>query len=237
MGHLIAEITYFCPAKCGFCIVEKSNAKMSLQEFCEVLSVFSKLCDKLTISGGEPSTVVDLSEYVSIAKELGYTVTVVTNAFNPKIVLSTEADLIEVSLDGFGENHESSRGIVGIWKNVLKLLEDERSIIRFTLNDNNLQDLVLLRKTFKDKEILVMPQKGIKVSQKTILEVINKDLGKLPVRCPVGKQFVVTPYGEVLPCIFYRKSLGHFKELDLVLKNLTNVKKYPCSSYYWWSQL
>lgn len=236
MGHLITEITYFCPAKCSFCRVEKNEAKMSLQTFSDVLSVFKKCCDKLTISGGEPSTLVDLENYVSLAQELGYTVNVVTNGFNAKNVLSTTADMIEVSIDAYGEKHDQSRG-TPLWKNILKLLEDERSVIRFTLTDQNLDDLRRIKKEFKDKIILVMPVRGSKVSQKTILAVINEDLGSLPVRCPMGKQFVVSPYGEVFPCIFYRKSLGFYREIDSVFRKAKEVGKYSCGQPYWWSEL
>ena len=232
--HLIVEITNSCPAKCSFCVVKKERRKKSTIE----IPTFTKILDliepsKITISGGEPSIVNNLESYVNIAKTYG-SVTVVTNCFNPQKIIESGADFIQVSLDAYGEKHDESRGIEGLWKRCMYVLENtENSFIRFTLTDSNFDDLRKLKKTFPDKKILVMPEFFTGVSPAFLRKVKEEKLGILPSRCPARRQIVITAELDVLPCPLYRLKLGNLIENPLeAFEKFENINQYPCGREY-----
>jgi len=232
--HLIVEITNSCPARCSFCVVKKERRKKSTIE----IPTFIKILDlvepnKITISGGEPSTVGNLESYVNIAKAYG-SVTVVTNCFYPRKVIESGADFIQVSLDGYGRKHDESRGIEGLWERCVYVLENtENSFIRFTLTDSNLGDLRKIKEAFPNKKILVMPEFFEGVSPAILRKVKKERLGSLPSRCPVGKQIVITAELDVLPCPLYRLKLGNLLENPLeALEKLDSLDPHPCGRVY-----
>ncbi len=256
--HIVAEITYTCPAKCPFCPLkeEKYRRPMDLHRYRIVLELFSvyfygrrKL---LTISGGEPTVSRNLKRYVEIAKEVGYRVTVVTNGWNPERILEAKPDFVQISLDYFEGRHNLSRKLE-LWHNIIKLLEYVKEgkingFIRFTLMDDNLQDLVSLRTRLdslglNDIKIFAMPVRGDSErapSKETILKAMKYAI--LPSRCPAGRgMFVVTPDFRVLDCIFHRKELGRFEKFTIdevrrIVEEGRKVKEYPCGEPYWWSK-
>lgn len=257
--HLVAEITYNCPAKCSFCPLKLSqnNTTMSLQKYMKALELFSEYFDSkrklLTISGGEPTTVKELPYYVKIGKKLGYTVTVITNGWNPERVVVAKPDFVQISLDYFGTKHDSIRGIE-LWNRVYILLKKIKAgkiggFIRFTLMNDNLDDLKTLKYFLEamglnNMKIFAMPIKGNSEkapSREDILEA--KEYAILPSRCPAGKgMFVLTPDMRVMDCIFHRKELGKFKEFTIgELENIVSkgreIEKYPCGEPYWWAEV
>lgn len=256
--HIIAEITYHCPANCSFCPLknEGSVKTMNLRKFELVLHLFSTYFHNskrwlLTISGGEPSTVLKLKEYVDIAKEKGYTVTVVTNGWNPEKILEAKPDFVQISLDFLDAKHNMSRKLE-VWHKILKLLNyikegELKGFIRFTLMDGNLTDLIQLRERLdnlglNDLKIFAMPIRGTdnSPSREQILKAMKYAI--LPSRCPAGKgMFVVTPDFRVLDCLFHRQELGRFnkftlRELGEIVDNGKKIDRYPCGEPYWWAE-
>jgi MoaA/NifB/PqqE/SkfB family radical SAM enzyme len=232
--HLIAEITNSCPAKCAFCVVKrerKGKSSIDLQTFRDVLDIFEP--NKITISGGEPSTVSDLEKYVNLAKTYG-SVTVVTNCFNPAKILACDADFIQVSLDAYGNRHDEVRGIDGLWENAVYILRSTKnSFIRFTLMDSNIDDLRRIRQEFPEKKIFVMPEFHSKIKPTTLRAVKEEKLGILPSNCPMGKQVVITAELDVLPCPLYRRRLGNLrKDPHKAIEKLGKLRPYPCGKHY-----
>lgn len=232
--HLIVEITNSCPAKCSFCVVKKERKEKSsieLPMFRRILDLFEP--DKITISGGEPSTVNDLEKYVNMAKAYG-SVTVVTNCFNPVKVLESNADFIQVSLDAYGKKHDEIRGIDGLWERAVFVLKNAKnSFIRFTLMDSNIDDLRRIKEEFPEKRILVMPEFYSDVSS-TVLRIVKEEkLGILPTNCPMGKQIVITAELDILPCPLYRLRLGNLLEdPHRAFERLEKLRPYPCGKRY-----
>lgn len=254
MVQVIYEITWACPCKCRFCTVPKSsfNYVVPTTEYEKVLRLFKRYfrCDlAVVISGGEPSIVPNLRDYVDIARGLGYEVTIVTNGYNAGNVLRAEPDLIEVSIDYFGESHDKVRGVEGLFSRAMGLvfrasMRGIPVVVRSTAMRGNIDDLLKMREYMdgnglRDVPILVMPVRGspeLKPSKQQLLELVRRDGIYISNNCPAGiSSFVVTPEREVLACIFYRKKLGRLRritkrELDKVVVEGAKIPRYPCEN-------
>jgi len=239
--HLIFEITHKCPAKCPQCPLKTNRTTIDVTTFGKAINMFRNVPSRrylLTISGGEPSVLDNLAEYVREGKNTGYTVTIVTNGYNPERVVSAKPDAIQVSIDYYGKRHDENRG-VKLWDNIQYLLRKiERGEVagfaRMTLTKDNIQDLKKVYENF-DVPILAMPIKGN--HNKTPTEEQIKEAKKyaiLPKTCPVGKgQFVLTPELRALDCIFTRNFVGSLNPADAnsfeeLVKKYGKLDPYPC---------
>jgi len=259
MVQVIVEVTYECPGRCAFCPVRRLGLRgsMDVETFFRVLLLFRRVFgvdntrawgDQLAavISGGEPSVLPNLWEYVRAARIAGYSVTVVTNAFHPVRVVMAEPDVVEVSVDYFGAKHDQSRGIQGLFDRAMTLLalavkRGVTAVVRATAMRDNVFDIIMLREYLDacglgEIPILVMPVRGApelspSEDQLTLLRrrgIILSD------SCPAGvSSFVVTPKLEVLPCIFYRVPLGRLErlteeELREIVERGAKLPRYPC---------
>ena len=250
MVQLIFEITWNCPCRCPFCPVPKSLEVLPLTDFARTLELFKQYYKDdeyaVVISGGEPGTVVFLKKYVDTARRYGYTVTIVTNAYNIRNILEAHPDIIELSIDYFGEKHDKTRGLPGLFNNAMKLVTIATRlgipvVIRSTAMKDNIYDILKLRKHLDENglniPIITMPVRGAPELKPTEQQL--QELGKtqgiyLSDNCPAGiSSFVITPNREVLACIFYRKKLGQFwrytkEELDEILENGRKIPRFPC---------
>jgi len=242
MIQVIVEITHYCPCRCPFCTVPKSKKVMPLEHFRRALECFKEFFQEemsVVISGGEPSVVDNLRDYVMCAKELGYMVTVATNAYNPSKVLEAEPDLIEVSLDYFGKKHDSVRGVKGLFDNAMKLVRvaSGRVVIRSTAMRDNIADIISIRKYLDDSiPVIAMPVRGAPdlAPSPDQLEVLERHGVIVSDNCPAGvSSFVVDPDLNVLACIFYRKKLGQLRnftkeELRKIVDEGAKIPRFPC---------
>ena len=251
MVQLIFEITWNCPCKCPFCQIPKVNKILQLSDYRKVLGLFRRYYEDdeyaVVLSGGEPSIVPSLRRYVEVAQELGFMVTIATNAYNIENVLGSRPDLIEISIDYYGRKHDELRGVEGLFDNAIRLLERASeegipTVVRSTLMKDNLRDILELRSFLnnsglEETPILVMPVRGVKElkpTQQQIMRLQRYEGIYLSDNCPAGlSSFVVTPELEVLPCIFYRKRLGRFwkftkEELDEIVREGAKIPRFPC---------
>lgn len=244
--QLIFEITWKCPARCPFCTVPRGDVVMPLDLYERALGLFETLGEEISVvlSGGEPTTLPFLDRYVRIAKERGHSVTVVTNGFFPDTALNSGADLIEVSLDYWGEKQDEVRGVKGLWRNIQYLLERGRGkvVIRATLLHDNFEDLLKIHEAYHDVPMFVMPVRGyILKPKKEHLEALAKlENVYIADTCPAGiSSFVIAPglnpekELDVLACIFYRRLLGRLidftrAELMTILKEGRKLPRFPC---------
>jgi len=254
MVQVIAEITYVCSCKCPHCPIKKLNLEgklLPLKDYERALGVFRRHFDDdeyaVVLSGGEPGTVPSLKKYVDAARRLGYTVTVVTNAYNIRNILEARPDVIELSIDYFGEKHDRTRGVRGLFNNAMNLATTATRlgipvVIRSTAMKDNIQDILELRKYLdnnglSEMPIIVMPVRGapeLKPNNHQLQELVKHEGIYLSDNCPAGiSSFVITPDREILACIFYRKKLGQFRrftkeELDEVIKEGAKIPRFPC---------
>jgi len=224
---------------------------MRLGDFEKSLKLFQEAgADKVVISGGEPSIVSNLDHYVFLAKRMGYVVTVATNGYYPHRVLEADPDAIQVSIDYYGEKHDHTRGVHGLFENAWKLVKTAHLrepapevMIRTTLLGDNFKDILHIRKRLdqegmEDVPILVMPIRGVgvKIDQQLLVRLSQTEGILIADSCPAGKEsFVITPEMDVLACIFYRKKLGKLrnfdhKELQEILENGESIPRFACET-------
>lgn len=246
--QVIAEITWMCPAKCPQCPVRKhdSTKTMGLGVFGAVLDFFSGIAESIdgvkavVLSGGEPTILPSFEEYVRIAKEKGFSVTVVTNGFGVSNILKSNADVVELSIDYYGEEHDYARGL-SLWDKAGKILREFKGevVIRSTLFQDNYKHILMIRdwanSIRKGTQILVMPVRGGEPVPKHLVEKMRKERGvSVSDNCPAGiSSFVVTPELEVLACIFYRKILGRLlsfnkEEAEAILEMGSRLPRFVC---------
>ena len=213
---------------------------MSLEDYKRVLDVFRDWVYQkhgkderlyLIISGGEPSIVNNLRDYVDLAKELRYIVTIVTNAYNPYNVINSEPDLIEVSMD-FADprKHDFHRGVVGLWDRAKFIIENYRNVcIRSTWIKTNTNDIIKIKKMFKcpvvaSPYIFQRNGKYYKLSFDLMTKLKFKINGIItPKQCDHSRFATVDPYMNVLLCPFVRINVG-----ELSFRTLNKLSEIIC---------
>jgi len=248
--QVIVEVTWECPAQCIQCPLRNMSGKgktMSPETFGAVLSLFSKAFPNneksVVISGGEPSLLPNLQEYVSEGKRRGYYVTIVTNGIGVENILkTTSVDLIELSIDYFGNGHDRARGLP-LWDKAERIITEYKGelVIRSTLFKDNYDDILKIRDWVntlrKDIPVLVMPARGFETASEEVVERLSREQGiSVSDTCPAGiSSFVVNPDLEILACIFYRRVLSRIRRFDIgeVIEALINGKempRFPCKN-------
>jgi len=225
VATLIVEITHRCPCNCVECPIPENVKKhgkiMDISEFSYVLRLFADRFpdeDKyLIISGGEPSIVPNLSDYVSVAHMLGFRVTIVTNAYNPNALLRSGADLIEVSIDYANpKKHDSYRGVMGLWDRAVELARKLYPVVavRSTWFGDNTEDIIKLADIFRDR-VVCMPAvyRTGNIYRKLDMDWITKLKLKyhgvvIARECDHSRFATVDPDLNVLVCPFVRINLG-----------------------------
>jgi MoaA/NifB/PqqE/SkfB family radical SAM enzyme len=158
LAYAVYCCTARCNLRCGFCEWwKKREPELSTQE---ALRVIAELADfgvrVLDFSGGEPTLRRDLSLLASKARDFGVFTILSTNGtlLNAEKAdeLSKSFDVINVSLDGFREEHDASRGVQGTYERVmegLKLLSERKRAkigIDLTITRRNLHQIIPLFK-------------------------------------------------------------------------------------------
>jgi len=229
MPTVVIEITYKCPLNCPNCPI--ANLKLNsgilpLAKFAHYLDFADRLFSSeekgefyCIISGGEPSIVNNLREYVRIAQDRGYRVTVVSTGFNPETLLSCNADLLEISLDySTAEKHDTHRGFIGLFSRATRVIrESSNSVIRSTYYVHNYLDIINLALNYRDRYVFVMPE-IIKASngeyyKRQILSAHLKFFKRcsniiLPRGCNHLKFITIDLFGNCLLCPFCRVYIG-----------------------------
>lgn len=124
------EITNRCNMDCSFCSTRNARrnngTETSTEEALKIIHELHELGTKmLHISGGEPTLRRDLDEIINVAHENGMLVAFTTNGTASKETMKklTNADLIRVSIDGFGKSHDELRKSPGAFEKAIKTVE------------------------------------------------------------------------------------------------------------------
>lgn len=130
--HMVWLATDACTARCMHC--SSNSAKRSPHELntSEAKAMIDQLVAAgvidLGISGGEPLLRRDMLEIVAYAKQRGMTVGIASNGakLSPRRaaqLAATGLDRLQVSLDGFAEQHDKLRRWPGLFDRVLKTIQ------------------------------------------------------------------------------------------------------------------
>jgi len=247
--NLYVEITNLCNANCPHCPVPKDKKhSMSVDEFYNVVSKFKEFFDDVgvVISGGEPSLLRNLKDYVQAAKKLDCRVTIATNGTRMQNVLEAEPDAIEISFNSFNREDEDAIMRAPLFLRKLQGLilaaeadlgDGPMLIVRYTLTSYNFDGLLKLR-SFLDSindtiPIFVVPIKGVDKQLKPTIEQLYSaaKIENVFVEnyCPAGKTFfAVDVYGNVMSCFLTRHVLGTVSELEKVIEAGKQVRPFEC---------
>jgi len=138
-GRGLFQLTHFvtaaCDARCAHCfyMVNRCTRELTLDEIRKVARSIGKL-PFLLLSGGEPFLRRDLPEIVeAYFRETSFSnISIPTNGLRTEEILGAVERIcaispnlsfsLSVSLDGFGEIHDSLRGVSGIYAQALRTL-------------------------------------------------------------------------------------------------------------------
>lgn len=139
--NLVVSVTYRCNSRCQTCNVWQRDAdELSLKEWRRVFRKMGRAPYYITFSGGEPFLRQDLIELVKSAYEncQPAVITIPTNGLLSRIIPSWVEGILEVtpqaqvivnlSLDGVGQEHDAIRGVLGNYQRALETWEGLRAI-------------------------------------------------------------------------------------------------------------
>jgi len=148
-------ITFKCNAKCEMCNVwnMENNNEIGINELQSILSdsIFNKI-KSVGISGGEPTLISNLSDYVRIMIEKLpnlESIYLITNGFNTNRILEQCRNIykitkqnnvyfhISISLDGYGHIHDKIRNVPGVFKKTLKTILEIKNNLRLYADSYN----------------------------------------------------------------------------------------------------
>jgi radical SAM protein with 4Fe4S-binding SPASM domain len=137
---LIYQVTRKCNSKCSFCSIWKQDHsnELTVEELRKLFSdpFFSEI-RWINLTGGEPFIRKDLAEVARVMHEelpSLLMIAIPTNGFGTSSVLKGTKELLEVlkgqemlsvnvSIDGIGEAHETSRGVPGCFNRAMATLK------------------------------------------------------------------------------------------------------------------
>lgn len=116
------ETTYRCNMNCCFCneknlITEEMDTRRALEMVKELDRLKTNV---ILLTGGEPTTRKDIDVIMDSIRKTGMTSIFTTNGLTIKKNLKTllKADMIRLSVDGFGEVHDRIRGTQGAFQKI-----------------------------------------------------------------------------------------------------------------------
>ncbi len=194
-------VVYCCTARCNLRCVFCDWWKRSIPELNtnEALKLIDNLCDfgvsVIDFSGGEPLLRKDLELLALRAKDYGVYTILSTNGTliddQRAKRLSKAFDIINISLDGFEETHDTTRGVKGVFKEVLRALKALKNLdvkvgIDLTIYKGNAHEILSLFTWLKDKVDFVSfqpimpypPSEGVKPELRDV-DIIVEGLLKL----------------------------------------------------------
>lgn len=135
------SLTYKCNSRCSTCNIYKKDVKsMSLDEYEKVFKSIGRSPYWFTLSGGEPFLVPNIVEIATLAYKIckPAMLNIPSNGIlTSKIVESVEKIskncpnmqiIINLSIDGIGEEHDKIRNIEGNYQKVIKTYEELRKL-------------------------------------------------------------------------------------------------------------
>lgn len=139
--NLTIGLTYRCNSKCKTCNIwrMKSNNELSAEEFDEIFRKFGRAY-WFTMSGGEPFLRRDLVEICQSAHDncRPGVINIPTNGLLSNVIPGKVEEILEVcpgsqivvnlSLDGVGEQHDEIRGVKGNFERAMETYEALRSL-------------------------------------------------------------------------------------------------------------
>lgn len=142
---LTLSVNDWCNSRCKTCNVWRNNPKekikeqLTVKEYEKIFENYGKVY-WITITGGEPFLREDLSKIIKIIydKSKPGIVTIATNGMVTNSIVSQTKEILDycqnlklvinVSLDGIGEQHDEIRGVKGSFKSAVRTLKELKKL-------------------------------------------------------------------------------------------------------------
>src|SRR5229473_6749857 len=131
--NLTISVSYRCNSRCKTCNVwQRPNDDFTMEEYDKTFASIGRAAYWFTFSGGEPTLRKDLPEMVGLAYRhcRPGIINIPTNGIQDKIIPAriervlqaapTSEVIVNLSLDGIGEKHDSVRGVKGNFERAMR---------------------------------------------------------------------------------------------------------------------
>ncbi|MBV9709377.1 MAG: radical SAM protein [Ktedonobacteraceae bacterium] len=131
--NLTISVSYRCNSRCKTCNVwQRPNDDFTLEEYEKTFASIGRAAYWFTFSGGEPTLRKDLPEMIGLAYKYCRpgVINIPTNGIQDKIIpgriervlqaAPTSDVIVNLSLDGVGENHDRVRGVKGNFERAMR---------------------------------------------------------------------------------------------------------------------
>ncbi len=131
--NLTISVSYRCNSRCKTCNVwQRPNDDFTLEEYEKTFASVGRAAYWFTFSGGEPTLRKDLPEMIGLAYKYCRpgVINIPTNGIQDKIIPAriervlqaapTSDVIVNLSLDGVGENHDRVRGVKGNFERAMR---------------------------------------------------------------------------------------------------------------------
>lgn len=177
-GYVVCTLfTNNCNFRCPFChngplVLNKVDSPLDFNEILYYLTLRKNVLDGVCISGGEPTLMIDLPQYLKKIKELGLLIKLDTNGTNPemlhKLIEEKLVDYIAMDIKNNLKDYPKTVGIEkllfkNIENNILKSInilknshikyEFRTTLVKEFHNDDNIK---FLGELLKDSDILYL---------------------------------------------------------------------------------
>ena len=163
-------ITTRCNCRCYFCKVwQKPVIEPRLEQAFQTIDILNKIgCYSLSITGGEPLLYPHLTEVIDYAHENGFIVQINTNGSTlvENVSSISKADLVTISLDYPGEEHDKVREHPHLFQKALEGANAcRRANLRvdfsaLLLGGQDIEKLVDIARSFNASLVLSYPEVG-----------------------------------------------------------------------------
>lgn len=162
-NNYIVKVTLSCPAQCECCTNRQKQFKKNVGKTIFDISSFEKVCNYIkshggeyvSLSGGEPTMISNLSDYISIAHRLGLATRINTNGWNvteDNLVEWGKKGLDQIVLSIYGLEEEKVRALRGNETLYDKSILAARNIRKYKETNNLIfiVQTVLMKQSFED---------------------------------------------------------------------------------------
>ena len=155
------QLTHLCNLKCKMCNLwrDPQRGTLVLNDFRSIIAGLGDLgCCYVSLSGGEPLLIKDISSYLNFAKKHIPYVNLVTNGYllDEKFARQlnhTRIDMVSISIDGLENTHDQIRGLKGSFAkaveaivNLKRFSSRTRVTVNTVISPWNIDEIIPLNK-------------------------------------------------------------------------------------------
>ena len=208
------RLTNKCNLACQMCGIWRMPEKkvFDFSKFRKIINELAKMgCCYVTLSGGEPLIIPNITDYVLEGKKKKMFVNLVTNGLllSPEMAKrfsEIELDTISISIDGFKDTHDIIRGKEGSFESTMRAIETMKEfapnvkiVVNTVISPLNINELIEFCDFLSRKDVFVK-------FQPVYDHPVFSDQEKMPGKLHINKEFIAT-LEKVIQYLLKRKNV------------------------------